>query len=80
MEASHHSFSRDYDVSLPEVDTLVKISQETAAVYGARMTGGGFGGSIVLITEKGKAQIASDQILALSLKETGLSARVLDIC
>lgn len=80
MEASHHSLSRDYDVSLPEVDTLVKISQETTCVYGARMTGGGFGGSIVLIIEKGKAEIASQSILAEYLKQTGLNARVLDIC
>jgi galactokinase len=47
MAASHRSLQEDYDVSCPELDTLVAISQNLPGVAGARMTGGGFGGCTV---------------------------------
>lgn len=46
MYASHASLSRDFAVSCDELDTLVAAAKEAGAV-GARMTGGGFGGSMV---------------------------------
>jgi galactokinase len=39
----------DYAVSVPELDALVEIAQKVKGVYGARMTGGGFGGCIVAL-------------------------------
>lgn len=47
MYASHHSLSIDYEVSCPELDLMVEIASKVEGVYGARMTGGGFGGSTV---------------------------------
>lgn len=44
---SHRSLQHDYEVSCPELDFLVDAAIETAGVYGARMTGGGFGGCTV---------------------------------
>jgi len=41
---SHESLRDLYEVSCPEIDWLVKRAQETIGVYGARMTGQGFGG------------------------------------
>ena len=46
MNASHVSMRDDFDVSLPEIDTLVDGALSAGAI-GARLTGGGFGGCIV---------------------------------
>lgn len=53
--ASHASMRDDYNVSIPEIDFLVETCMKDKDVYGARLTGGGFGGSIVAITKAGKA-------------------------
>ncbi|HEY2846213.1 MAG TPA: galactokinase [Pyrinomonadaceae bacterium] len=47
MLASHQSLRFDYQVSCPELDLLVDAAKEIDGVYGARMTGGGFGGCTV---------------------------------
>ena len=47
MLASHQSLRFDYQVSCPELDMLVDTAKEIDGVYGARMTGGGFGGCTV---------------------------------
>ena len=48
MFASHESLRRDYEVSCRELDLLVETARSlVGAVFGARMTGGGFGGSTV---------------------------------
>jgi galactokinase len=49
MNASHASLRDDYEVSVPELDLLAAVAQRVDGVYGARMTGGGFGGSIVVL-------------------------------
>jgi galactokinase len=43
----------DYAVSVPETDLLVELAQAEDGVYGARLTGGGFGGSVVIAAEAG---------------------------
>ena len=53
MYESHRSLRDDYQVSCPELDTLVDAASQIKGVFGARMTGGGFGGCTVnLISEK----------------------------
>ncbi len=50
MYASHDSLRDDYEVSCPELDTIVEIAKgmsEAAGVIGCRMTGAGFGGCAV---------------------------------
>jgi len=54
MTASHWDLARNYDVSSEELDFLVKRAIDMGA-YGAKMTGAGFGGSVVALTEKGTA-------------------------
>ncbi len=49
MYASHLSLRLDYEVSCDELDALVDILAGTTGVLGARMTGGGFGGSVVAL-------------------------------
>jgi galactokinase len=57
MNASHASLRDDYEVSVPALDMLVDILQNTPGVFGARLTGAGFGGACVaLVTAReGKA-------------------------
>jgi galactokinase len=47
MAASHKSLRHDYDVSCRELDEMVEIAGRQRGVYGARMTGGGFGGCTI---------------------------------
>ncbi len=47
LTASHRSLKEDYEVSCPELDALVAAAQSVPGCYGARMTGGGFGGCTV---------------------------------
>jgi galactokinase len=51
MVQSHNSLRDDYEVSVPELDFLVEQAMKVKGVYGARMTGGGFGGCIVALTQ-----------------------------
>jgi galactokinase len=47
MYASHHSLRDDYEVSCRELDIMVELASKIDGVFGARMTGGGFGGCTV---------------------------------
>ena len=51
MLQSHHSLRDDYQVSIPELDFLVEQAMTVKGVYGARLTGGGFGGCIIALTQ-----------------------------
>jgi galactokinase len=51
MVKSHHSLRDDYEVSCAELDFLVDEAMSIKGVYGARMTGGGFGGCIVALVQ-----------------------------
>ncbi len=59
---SIHFFRDDYEVSCEELDRLVGIATTVKGVYGARMTGGGFGGSVVALVKDGAIQDLLDQI------------------
>ncbi len=45
--ASHRSMQQDYEITCDEIDFLVEEAVKLPGVYGARMTGGGFGGCTV---------------------------------
>jgi len=60
MNASHASLRDDYEVSHPQVDVLVALLQAQPQVYGARMTGAGFGGAVVALIEEGAAALTGD--------------------
>ena len=51
FNASHRSLRFDYEVSSDELDFLVDAAQAIDGVYGARMTGGGFGGCTVNLVD-----------------------------
>ncbi|GBF07409.1 galactokinase [Deinococcus aerius] len=64
MNASHASLRSDYEVTVPEVDRLVALLQAHPATYGARMTGAGFGGAVVALTQVGRAGDVARDVLA----------------
>jgi len=49
--ASHHSSRTLFENSTPELDFLVEALAETPHVHGARLTGGGFGGAVMALTD-----------------------------
>ncbi len=55
MDASHASLRDDYEVSCAELDTLVSAAGGCDGVYGARMTGGGFGGCAIILARRAAA-------------------------
>ncbi|WP_437284389.1 galactokinase [Sorangium sp. So ce406] len=55
FDASHRSMRDDFEVSVPEIDALVESARAQPDVFGARLTGGGFGGSIVALVKRGSA-------------------------
>jgi len=52
---SHASLRDDYEVSTPELDRLVERACDAGA-HGARLVGGGFGGSILALTDSAHAE------------------------
>ncbi|MUG95819.1 galactokinase [Scytonema sp. UIC 10036] len=76
MNASHASLRDDYEVSVPALDTLVGILQKTEGVFGARLTGAGFGGACVALVVTGKARGIAIQVLA-QYNQTGNNGRIL---
>lgn len=61
-DASHVSLRDDYEVSLAEIDAMVEIARAEPAVLGARLTGGGFGGAIVILTRVGHARRVAEAV------------------
>jgi len=52
MAESHRSLREDYEVSCAELDLLEELAGHSAGAYGARMTGGGFGGCTINLVER----------------------------
>jgi galactokinase len=63
MNASHASLRDDYEVSVPALDILVNILQKTPGVFGARLTGAGFGGATVALVTQGEEKNIATQVL-----------------
>jgi galactokinase len=61
--ASHASMRDDFEISVPELDRAVESAMAAGAV-GARMTGGGFGGSAIALVERAGVDAVTEQVLA----------------
>jgi galactokinase len=72
MVASHASLRDDFEVSCPELDLLVEIALDVQGVYGARLTGAGFGGSMVALVQP---EAAADLIAAVAARYEPVSGR-----
>lgn len=73
---SHRSLKDDYEVSCAELDTLVGLALRIEGCYGARMTGGGFGGCTVNLVAVDHADRFEAEIAARYRAETGLAPAV----
>jgi len=62
MYGSHKALSEDYEVSCDELDAIVDIASSCEGVYGARMTGGGFGGCAIVLARAENADQVSETI------------------
>jgi galactokinase len=63
MNASHASLRDDYEVSIPELDELAARLRGQPGVYGARLTGAGFGGACVALCEHGRASAIGEDVV-----------------
>jgi galactokinase len=72
MAESHRSLRYDYEVSCTELDIMVEIAAKMRGVYGARMTGGGFGGCTINLVASGDSQEFQRVVAAEYEKKTGL--------
>jgi galactokinase len=62
MDASHTSLRDDYEVSSAALDAMVNAMRSANGVYGARLTGAGFGGCAVALVQPGREQAVADAI------------------
>ena len=76
MNASHASLRDDYQVSIPELDALARFLVDTPDVYGARLTGAGFGGACVALCREG-CGLADAVAAAARYNATGRRGRIL---
>lgn len=77
MYKSHESMRDDFEISCTEIDYLVEICRKlgpSQGLYGARMTGGGFGGCIIALVDSEHAAAINQVILTEYQKMTGLNA------
>ncbi|HWY69520.1 MAG TPA: galactokinase [Terriglobales bacterium] len=72
MAESHRSLRDDYEVSCHELDVMVEIAIRQAGIYGARMTGGGFGGCTINLVASGHAEAFRKHVAAEYSQATGL--------
>ncbi len=70
MRAGHQSLRDDFEVSTPELDQLVEIAYDRGAI-GARLTGGGFGGSIVALADSSDAETFAASVEGAYRARTG---------
>ena len=75
--ASHVSMQGDYQISVPEIDLIVELARARADIFGARLTGGGFGGSVVMLARAGTGRLAGEAIAAEYARLSGRTPRLL---
>ena len=76
MHQGHQSLRDLFEVSTPELDALVELAMQHVGegVYGARMTGGGFGGCTVTLVHPEAADRVREQVVAAYRERTGIDA------
>jgi len=76
MYESHASLRDDYQVSCKELDLLVELAASGPGIYGARMTGGGFGGCTVNLVRADAAKAFEDHVSQAYREATGITAHI----
>ncbi len=76
MAESHRSLRDLYEVSCRELDLMVDLAYQQKGVYGARMTGGGFGGATINLVDARYAGEFKEKMAKAYQKETGLVPQI----
>ncbi|MEO6436044.1 MAG: galactokinase [Tepidisphaeraceae bacterium] len=76
MVQSHNSLRDDYEVSVAELDFLSAESMKVKGIYGARMTGGGFGGCIVALGQPRAVEPLTQHLLTVYPQQFGKKPEV----
>jgi galactokinase len=76
MYAGHASLRDLYEVSTPQLDTLVEIARDLPGCYGARLTGAGFGGCTINLVEAAQAEAFVAGLETAYTRRSGREARV----
>jgi galactokinase len=74
MRASHESLRDDYEVSCAELDLAVDVALAHPGVYGARMTGGGFGGCMIALVRADAAPSLAEHVTTALTERFGATA------
>ena len=76
MREAHVSFRDDFEASCPEIDVLVGLANEQEGCFGARLTGGGFGGCTVNLVAADAVSGFVEAMRAGYLGATGIAAEI----
>lgn len=76
MNESHVSMRDDFEISRAEMDKMVELAQAEPVCYGARMTGGGFGGAAVALVRVDGADAFAASVAGAYRQATGLDPQV----
>lgn len=77
MYESHDSLDRDYEVTCKELNIMVDLARNLEGIYGARMTGGGFGGCTINLVESKMASEFQATVAREYERRTGLSPQII---
>ena len=76
MNESHESSRQNFENSTAELDLLVEIARDLPGVFGARLTGGGFGGATVTLCESAAAAGSRKNWRRSICRRSGLRSRI----
>jgi galactokinase len=76
MAEAHWSYSRDFEASCAEADSMVELAQDLPGLIGARLTGGGFGGCTVNLVERNRAQEFAEALGKRYAERVGIEPQI----
>ena len=76
MNSSHDSLRDDFEVTNDALNAMVECAREQPGCYGARMTGGGFGGCAVALVEEDSAERFVTEVSACYQQATGMEPQL----
>jgi galactokinase len=76
MAEAHESYSKDFEASCSEADTMVELANQLLGLIGARLTGGGFGGCTVNLVEQQEARRFAEALRTNYANATGITPQI----
>jgi galactokinase len=76
LNAGHISLRDDFEITNEALNQIVEAAQEQSSCYGARMTGGGFGGCAIALVDAGKVNAFVDSVEKAYREKSGLEPQI----